>query len=77
MSICLIVVKKLWFILLLVVAECNGFQLLIFVASLPVCYLTSPCVYRYDSRNSALEWSIILIDQSNRRWMRYVISLTQ
>ncbi|VAH18869.1 unnamed protein product [Triticum turgidum subsp. durum] len=32
--------------------------------------------WKYDSRNSALEWSIILIDQSNRRWMRYVISLT-
>uniref|UniRef100_A0A452Z1N8 Coatomer subunit delta n=1 Tax=Aegilops tauschii subsp. strangulata TaxID=200361 RepID=A0A452Z1N8_AEGTS len=66
MSICLIVVKKRWYILLLVVAECNGDQLLIFVASLPDCYLTSPCAYRYDPRNSVLEWSIILIDQSNR-----------
>jgi len=41
---------------------------LVFVVSAFFFYhFTFPCANRFDSRNSVLEWSILLIDQSNRR----------
>jgi hypothetical protein len=40
---------------------------LVFVVSTLFYRFTFPCANRFDSRNSVLEWSILLIDQSNRR----------
>ena len=40
---------------------------LVFVVSAFFYHFTFPCANRFDSRNSVLEWSILLIDQSNRR----------
>ena len=40
---------------------------LVFVVSAFFYRFTFPCANRFDSRNSVLEWSILLIDQSNRR----------
>jgi hypothetical protein len=39
---------------------------LVFVVSTLFYRFTFPCANRFDSRNSVLEWSILLIDQSNR-----------
>ncbi|RWW58646.1 hypothetical protein BHE74_00034458, partial [Ensete ventricosum] len=35
------------------------------------CFVAFLTIYRYDSRNSTLEWSILLIDHSNRRYSKH------